>query len=74
MDPMANNIPGVEAKFPNPQVATLKQAPWTSLLGLLGKDGDDIMIRLLLDCGIFTCVDSQRSVYHQLSGMLSELI
>lgn len=71
---MGCNIPGIRAVFPNPQVTVLKQAPWTSLLGLLGKDGEDIMVRLLLDCGIFTCVDAQRGVYRQLSGRLGGLI
>ncbi|CRG91151.1 telomerase reverse transcriptase [Talaromyces islandicus] len=72
--PMDFNVPGLVPQFPNHHVAALKKAPWTDLLGLLGVNGDDIMIGLLLDCGIFCCVDEGKSAFHQISGVyLSEL-
>lgn len=67
---MACTIPGVVPQYPNPHVSTLKKAPWTDVLALLGKSGDEIMIRLLLDCGIFCCLDRQKVTYYQLSGTL----
>jgi telomerase reverse transcriptase len=63
------NIPGLVPQFPNNHVVALKKAPWTDLLSLLGVNGDDIMIGLLLDCGIFRCIDERKSAFHQISGM-----
>ncbi|KAJ5147503.1 hypothetical protein N7526_000855 [Penicillium atrosanguineum] len=62
-------IPGVVAQFPNHNVRILKEAPWADVLGLLGQSGDEIMIRLLFDCGIFAPIDARRGVYFQLSGL-----
>ncbi|KAL1981064.1 hypothetical protein VTN96DRAFT_3129 [Rasamsonia emersonii] len=71
---MACSIPGVVFQYPNHHVSTLKKAPWTDVLALLGKSRDEIMIRLLLDCGIFCCLDRNKGTYYQLSGIpLSEL-
>jgi telomerase reverse transcriptase len=64
-------VPGVVAQFPNQNVRILKEAPWADVLGLLGQSGDEIMIRLLFDCGIFAPIDARRGVYFQLSGMYS---
>ncbi|KAF7718306.1 Uncharacterized protein PECH_001106 [Penicillium ucsense] len=71
---LGTSILGLVAKFPNSNVRTLKQAPWSEVLALLGQDGDEIMIRLLFDCGIFAPINAKRGVYYQLSGTpLSEL-
>lgn len=69
---LAYNIPGVVSRFPNHHATTLKQAPWTDVLGLLGLNGDDIMIRLLLDCGVFPCIDQKKATFYQLSGMFPD--
>lgn len=53
---------------PNHNVQALKQAPWTDVLTLLGSNGDEIMVRLLLDCGTFTAVNKIEGVYYQISG------
>ncbi|GKZ38872.1 hypothetical protein AbraIFM66950_011420 [Aspergillus brasiliensis] len=66
---LACSVPGLEAQFPNDNVQQLKQAPWTEVLGLLGDNGEEIMLKLLLDCGIFVAVDQQRGIYFQLSGL-----
>ena len=74
--PLGNNnapacsIPGLVARFPNQNVVALKQAPWTDVLGLLGCNGDEIMLRLLLDCGVFVSIDTWKGIYNQVSGML----
>jgi telomerase reverse transcriptase len=65
---MAFNLPGVSLRFPNPQVTALKSSPWTDVLTLLGIHGEDIMSKLLLDCGIFSCVNEGKAAYHQISG------
>ncbi|KAI1868579.1 uncharacterized protein JN550_006154 [Neoarthrinium moseri] len=62
------SIPGLFSLFPNPQVNTLKEAPWPQLLKLLGKCGDRIMMDLLLDCAIFTSVRGGQGNYCQISG------
>ncbi|KAJ5096965.1 Telomere reverse transcriptase [Penicillium angulare] len=73
-DDLESNIPGVAIRFPNQNVCTLKDSPWTEVLGLMGQNGDEIMLRLLFDCGVFAPIDAQRGVYYQLSGLpLSEL-
>ncbi|KAJ5902253.1 Telomere reverse transcriptase [Penicillium taxi] len=61
-------IPGLVAEFPNPNVRTLTEAPWTDILGLLGQNGNDIMMRLLFDCGIFSPINVSKGIYYQLSG------
>jgi telomerase reverse transcriptase len=65
---LASSIPGLVLRYPNRNVETLKQAPWTNVLALLGGNGDEIMLRLLLDCGIFTAIDHRKGIYYQISG------
>lgn len=63
-----DNIPGLVAQFPNHNVCMLKNTPWADVLGLLGEQGDEIMMRLLFDCGIFVPVDAPGVMFYQLSG------
>ncbi|PCH03091.1 Reverse transcriptase [Penicillium occitanis (nom. inval.)] len=71
---MTFNIPGVVLQIPNPHVIALKTRPWTDVLSLLGGDGEDIMGKLLIDCGVFSCIDEEKASYSQISGThLSEL-
>src|SRR4029077_3645518 len=65
---LANNIPGLVLQYPNENVCSLKRPPWTDVLSLLGQSGEEIVIRLLLDCGIFSCLDRQHGIYYQVSG------
>ncbi|KAL4968064.1 telomerase reverse transcriptase [Aspergillus stella-maris] len=67
-----SSIPNAEARYPNKNVEMLKQSLWTEVLALLGNNGDDIMLKLLFDCGIFTAVDAKKSIYCQISGMKDE--
>jgi telomerase reverse transcriptase len=62
------SIPNVETKYPNKNVQVLKQSPWTDVLALLGDNGVEIMLKLLLDCGLFAAVDVKKGVYCQISG------
>jgi telomerase reverse transcriptase len=61
-------ILGLVSHYPNENVDTLKNGAWTELLGLLGKEGDRIMLDLVLECGIFVAVDGCRGNFYQLSG------
>jgi telomerase reverse transcriptase len=61
-------IPGVVSTYPNHLVTAIKCTPWPQLLALLGKEGERVMIDLILDCGIFQSVESGRGNYFQLSG------
>ncbi|KAL4754277.1 hypothetical protein BDW72DRAFT_149996 [Aspergillus terricola var. indicus] len=47
----------------------LKQPPWPEVLALLGSNGDEIMLKLLLDCGLFAAVDAKKGIYCQISGL-----
>lgn len=61
-------IPGIVSHYPNANVNALKGSSWTELLGFLGKEGDRIMLDLILDCGIFLAGDEGQGNYYQLSG------
>ena len=61
-------IPGIISYYPNSNVDILKNAFWVELLGLLGHEGDRIMLDLILKRGIFTAVNGGRNNYSQLSG------
>ena len=67
-DTLACSLRGIVARFPNKNVQSLKRAPWTDILGLLGSSGEDIMTSLLFDCGVFTAIDCRKGIYYQLSG------
>lgn len=69
----SSNIPGIVVQFPNKSVQTLQRVPWTDVLDLLGRNGEEIMLKLLLDCAIFPCIDDRKGVFYQLSGKLSAL-
>ncbi|EAW11871.1 telomerase reverse transcriptase [Aspergillus clavatus NRRL 1] len=66
---LASSIPGLARRYPNKNVQCLKQAPWTDVLGLLGGNGEEIMLRLLFDCGIFMAIDHRKGIYYQISGL-----
>lgn len=59
-------------QFPNRNVQALREAPWADVLGLLGQNGEEIMIHLLLDCGIFVPLDASKGIFYQLSGMVGQ--
>lgn len=62
------SIPGVVSHFPNSHVSTIKNTVWADVLSLLGKEGERIMLDLILKSGIFIAVQSGRGNYYQLSG------
>ena len=61
-------IPGLVSYYPNSNVDLLKGSAWTAILDLLGKEGDQIMLEVLLDCGMFVAIDEGQGNYYQLSG------
>ena len=64
-----SGIQGIASHFPNSHVGTLKRRPWSDLPNLLGKDGEQIMLDLLLECAVYAEVGSGQGNYYQLSGM-----
>ena len=64
-------IPGVISTYPNNHVAAMKASPWPEILALMGREGERMMIDLILDCGIFMSIASGQGSYHQLSGKLT---
>jgi telomerase reverse transcriptase len=65
---LETNIPGIVSQFPNQNVRTLKEGAWTEVLDLLGSCGDEIMMQLLFDCGVFAAINARKGIYYQLSG------
>lgn len=63
-----SNIPGVVSIHPNHHVASMKSWPWPQVLALFGKQGEMMMVDLILDCGIFVLVENTYGSYYQLSG------
>ncbi|EFW14423.1 telomerase reverse transcriptase [Coccidioides posadasii str. Silveira] len=61
--------PGIVPQYPNKNVSMLKSFPWTDVLNLLGESCEEIMLHLLLDCGLFVSLNSNRGTYYQLSGV-----
>ncbi|EGO53691.1 hypothetical protein NEUTE1DRAFT_19417, partial [Neurospora tetrasperma FGSC 2508] len=69
-----HQIPGVYAVHQNNCVKVLKEAPWPQFLMLLGKEGERIMLDLLLDCAVFVGVKEGKGNLVQVSGIpVSEL-
>ncbi|KAL9578805.1 MAG: hypothetical protein Q9212_005488, partial [Teloschistes hypoglaucus] len=64
-------IPGLVLHYPNSHVRTLKTRPWTDLLNFLGKDGEQIMLDLLLNAAVYMSVENGRGNYYQLSDVLN---
>ncbi|KAJ6184750.1 Telomere reverse transcriptase [Penicillium mononematosum] len=68
------NIPGIVSQFPNQNVQVLKGGAWAEVLDLLGSNGEEIMMQLLFDCGVFAAINARKGIYYQLSGIpLSDL-
>ncbi|KAI9759142.1 MAG: hypothetical protein M1835_000450 [Candelina submexicana] len=65
----ASGIPGLVCRFPNTYVNSLKSPLWDIILSLLGKEGERIMIDLLMDCGLFGPVEAGKANFCQLSGV-----
>jgi telomerase reverse transcriptase len=65
----APKIEGLILEHANENVQALKQAPWTRILALLGKDGDRMIRNLLLDCAIFLRLSAGKDNYYQVSGV-----
>ncbi|KAL8771820.1 MAG: hypothetical protein Q9194_004766 [Teloschistes cf. exilis] len=64
-------IPGLILHYPNSHVRTLKTRPWTDLLDFLGKDGEQIMLDLLLNAAVYMSVKNGQGNYYQLSDVLN---
>ena len=70
----ASTIPGLYLLHPNQHFQALKAPPWPQLLKLLGKEGERIMLDLLVDCAIFGSVKAGKGNLYQLGGIpVSEL-
>lgn len=70
-----HQIPGVYSVRPNNCVRTLKETPWPQFLLLLGKEGERIMLDLLLDCAVFVALPEGKGNLVQVSGVpVSELL
>ena len=64
-------IPGIVSHYPNSNVSSLKGAEWNDVLNLLGRDGEQIMLNMIMHCGIFVKIESGRGNYSHLSGMFA---
>ncbi|KAI9884054.1 MAG: hypothetical protein M1823_004168 [Watsoniomyces obsoletus] len=74
VDSATSTIPGLQAHHPNEHVNRLKGPQWATLLRLLGKEGERVMLGLLVDHAIFIGIETGSGNYYQLSGTpLAEL-
>ena len=64
----AAGILGLRAVYPNNHVTQIRGTTWNDLLKLMGRDGEMIILNLVLDCGIFIPVDQGKNNFYQLSG------
>ena len=62
-------IPGLVSHYPNNHVSTMKNAVWAELLGLLGQEGDRIILDMILGCGIYLPLESGRDNCYQVCGV-----
>jgi hypothetical protein len=65
---VVSGIPGIMRQYSNPHVETVTNKAWCTLLSLLGRGGDLIMVDLLLDCGLFVPAMDGINGFCQLSG------
>lgn len=52
----------------NSHVTSMKASPWPQVLALMGKEGEKVMIDLVLETGIFPALAGGQGTYYQLSG------
>ncbi|KAF2405329.1 hypothetical protein EJ06DRAFT_21811 [Trichodelitschia bisporula] len=70
----AQHVPGVVYGAKNRHYEALTSPPWSALLSLLGRNGELLIIDLLLDCWVFAPPAPGASSLEQMSGVpLSEL-
>ncbi|KAI9740924.1 MAG: hypothetical protein M1818_004530 [Claussenomyces sp. TS43310] len=62
-------LPGPATVYPNQHVASIKSAPWPQILSLMGRAGKRIMVDLIIDCDVFTIIQTGQGNYSQLSGI-----
>ena len=65
---VGQGISGVVCRTANENVEVVKGKVWGDLLRLLGKGADTVMLGLLVDCGVFTILESGKDCFWQLSG------
>lgn len=67
-------IPGIICRYSNPHIALVVSSAWCTLLSLLGKGGDIIMVDLLLESCLFLPAGDNTRSLRQFSGTLSLVI
>lgn len=66
----ASAVTGLQSFYPNEHVNRLKGPMWEAVLRLLGKDGERVMLDLLVNEALFLAVPSGFGNYLQMSGGL----
>lgn len=66
-----SGIPGLHSYYPNDHVNRLKSPIWGEVLRLLGKDGESVMLDLVVNQAIFMAVETGHGNYYQISGMFA---
>ena len=61
-------IIGITSHYPNNNVTTLKSALWDDVLELLGREGAQVMLKMIVHCGIYTRISNGRGNFYQLCG------
>lgn len=67
-------IPGIVCKHSNAHVETVVSSAWCTLLKILGKGGDIVMVDLLLENCLFVTTNDNAKSLKQFSGMSSIIL
>lgn len=62
-------VRGVMQLHPSDNLAQFKTTSWYKIFAALGVDGECILTSLLLDCGVYTALDSGAINHYQVSGV-----
>ena len=62
-------ITGLTSHYPNNNVTIMKGALWNNVLEMLGKDGEQVMLKMMVHCGIFTRVENGQGNLYQSCGI-----
>ena len=64
-------IPGIVAHYPNSNVNVLKGPDWAYTMSFLGGEREQVVLDMILSCGIFVACSQRNGNYFQLSGKLA---
>lgn len=68
--PAISSIPGLASAHSNEYAERLRSPAWNIILGLAGDGGEDLIVDLLLNCGLYAQVEKSQGIYYQICGKI----